>query len=216
MSRTVIAPSILAGDFSKLDEEIRKVEMVENSWLHLDIMDGNFVPNISFGPCVVKGIRRLTERFLDVHLMVNHPELLVKPFAGIPVELITFHIEETTFPLRIIQKIKNSGTKVGISLNPFTHLDTVASVLSLVDLLLIMSVEPGFAGQKFIDSSLEKIKKAKEIRKKMNLGFLIEVDGGINDSNLKIVTEAGADVVVLGSFFFENDLKKVKEAIESI
>ncbi len=215
MSRTVIAPSILAGDFSKLNEEIRKVEMVENSWLHLDIMDGNFVPNISFGPCVVKGIRRLTERFLDVHLMVNHPELLVKPFAEIPVGLITFHIEETTFPLRIIQKIKNAGTKVGISLNPFTHLDTVVSVLSLVDLLLIMSVEPGFAGQKFIDSSLEKIKNAKEIRKKMNLNFLIEVDGGINDSNLKIVTEAGADVVVLGSFFFENDFKKVKEAIES-
>jgi ribulose-phosphate 3-epimerase len=215
MSRTVIAPSILAGDFSKLNEEIRKVEMVENSWLHLDVMDGNFVPNISFGPCVVKGIRRLTERFLDVHLMVNHPELLVKPFAEIPVDLITFHIEETTFPLRIIQKIKNAGTKVGISLNPFTHLDTVVSVLSLVDLLLIMSVEPGFAGQKFIDSSLEKIKKAKEIRKKMNLKFLIEVDGGINDSNLKIVTEAGADVVVLGSFFFENDFKRVKEAIES-
>lgn len=212
----IIAPSILAADFSVLKEEISKVEYFKDSWVHLDIMDNHFVPNLTFGPCVTKGIRKLTDHFLDTHLMVENPEKIVKPFADIPVQLITFHYEETRFPFRLINLIKSLGSKVGISINPSTPFDVLTPFLKYVDLLLIMSVEPGFAGQKFIESSYDKIKAASNIRKEQNLDFLIEVDGGINETNIQNVIEIGANVVVLGSYFFENDFEVIKSYLNKL
>ncbi len=210
----IIAPSILAADFSMLKEEISKVEYFKDSWVHLDIMDNHFVPNLTFGPCVAKGIRKLTDHFLDTHLMVENPEKIVKPFADIPVQLITFHYEETRFPFRLINLIKSLGSKVGISINPSTPFEVLVPFLKYVDLLLIMSVEPGFAGQRFIESSYDKIKAASKIRKEQNLNFLIEVDGGINETNIKNIIEIGANVVVLGSYFFANDFEAIKSCLD--
>lgn len=209
----IVAPSILAADFSKLKEEIKKIENLQESWVHLDIMDNHFVPNLTFGPCIVKGIRKLTKLFFDAHLMVENPEKLIDSFTKIPVQLITFHLEETNYPYRLISQIRSNNIKVGISVNPSTPIEIAYPLLKYVDLLLIMSVEPGFSGQKFIDNTYAKIKEADNFRRKNNLNFLIEVDGGINDKNIENIIKFGANVIVLGSFFFENEYKVIKKII---
>ncbi len=216
MMRPIIAPSILSADFSNLSAEIQKIEKIPSSWVHIDVMDGHFVPNLTFGPCVVSSIRKKTELFFDAHLMVDDPENLFSAFKEAGVNAITFHIEETHFPLRLVKKIKGLGLKAGVSLNPVTSFTNIENLLPYIDILLIMSVEPGFSGQKFIPFSLEKIRRAAEIRSKDNLNFLISVDGGINDKTAKDVLLAGADILVMGSFFFKNDFEFVRNFLQSL
>ncbi|NIA11644.1 MAG: ribulose-phosphate 3-epimerase [Nitrospiraceae bacterium] len=211
-----VAPSILSADFSNLSTEIKKIEMVPNSWVHLDVMDGHFVPNLTFGSCVINSIRKVTNLFFDAHLMVDNPESFIDNFKKCGVNAITFHIEETHFPLRIIKKIRESGLKVGISVNPATSVREVSHLLPLVDLFLIMSVEPGFSGQKFIPFSIKKIQEAAKIREKNHLKFIISVDGGINEETAENTLKAGADTLVMGSFFFKNDFIKVTNFIENL
>jgi len=206
----ITAPSILSADFACLESEIKKIEQISNSWVHIDVMDGHFVPNLTFGPCVVKSIRNKTNLFFDAHLMVDGPSSLVKDFANAGVNAVTFHIEETHFPLRLIKEIRTLGLKVGVSLNPATPLSAVYYLLPLIDILLIMSVEPGFSGQKFIPFSIDKIKEAQNVRKEKKLHFLISVDGGINQDTAEKVILSGADVLVMGSFFFKNDFTFVR------
>ena len=209
-----IAPSILSANFSDLASEVKKIETMPDSWVHLDIMDGHFVPNITFGSCVVSGIRKVSNLFFDAHLMVDSPENFIDAFKRGGVDALTFHIESTHFPLRLIKKIRNAGLKVGISLNPATNMEQVFPILQFVDIFLVMSVEPGFSGQKFMPFSIEKIREAKEFRTKNDLNFLISVDGGINSETAEKVLNAGADVLVMGSFFFNTEFKKVNKFIE--
>ena len=212
----ITAPSVLSADFSCLESEIKKIEQITDSWVHIDVMDGHFVPNLTFGPCVVKSIRKKTNLFFDAHLMVDNPSSLIKDFADAGVNAITFHIEETHFPLRLIDEIRTLGLKVGVSLNPATPLSSVYNLLHLIDVLLIMSVEPGFSGQKFIPFSIDKIQEADKIRKDKNLHFLISVDGGVNQDTAEKVLLSGADVLVMGSFFFKNDPLFVKDFLSNL
>jgi len=209
----IIAPSILAADFAHLSREIEKIQQIPNSCVHLDIMDAHFVPNLSFGVPVIKSIRNITTLPFDAHLMVDNPELFFSPLKDAGVNYITFHIEQTKVPLKLIRKIKNLGLKAGISLKPATPISEVEDVLPYVDILLVMSVEPGFSGQKFINSSLQKIEKAKKIRESKKLHYLISVDGGINNKTAVDVLKAGADILVMGSYFFKNPFKVVKAQI---
>lgn len=212
----IISPSILAADFAHLSKEIDKIQQIPNSWVHLDIMDAHFVPNLSFGPPVVKSIRGTTMLPFDVHLMVDDPEFFFSSLKDAGANYITFHIEETDMPLKLIRKIKNLGLKAGVSVKPATPISEVKSVLPYVDVLLIMSVEPGFSGQKFISSSLQKIEKAKELRDSKKLHYLISVDGGVNNKTATSVLKAGADVLVMGSYFFKNPFEVVKAQIEEL
>jgi len=198
-----IAPSILAADFLKLDTEIKKVKEAGIKMLHFDIMDGNFVPNISFGLDFFKAIKKAIDIESDVHLMVSEPNNFIEQFAEAGADIITFHREVTDFPIRMIKMIKSYGKKAGISLNPATPLDTIEDILGEIDLVLIMSVEPGFYGQKFIPFVLYKIKRLKAMIKKKNYSTLIEVDGGVNRENMNSISEAGADIVVMGKAFFK-------------
>jgi len=212
----IVAPSILSSDFAHLSNEIEKIQQIPDSWVHLDIMDGHFVPNLTFGPSVVKSIRKITPLPFDVHLMVNNPESLFSPFKNAGADYITFHIEQTQVPLKLVRKIKNLGLKAGISLKPSTKISKIESILPYIDLLLIMSVEPGFSGQKFMSFSLQKIKKAKQMRKSEKLNFLISVDGGINSETAEYVVKAGADILVMGNYFFKNPFEMVKTEIEKL
>ena len=214
--RFITASSILSADFSCLESEIKKIEQIPDGWVHIDVMDGHFVPNLTFGPCVVKSIRKKTNLFFDAHLMIDNPSSLIKDFAGAGVNAITFHIEETHFPLRLINEIRTLGLKVGVSLNPATPLSMVYRLLPLIDILLIMSVEPGFSGQKFIPFSIDKIQEAQAIRKDKNLHFLISVDGGVNQNTVEKILLSGADVLVMGSFFFKNDFSFVKNVLSKL
>ncbi len=212
----IVAPSIFSSDFFRLSEEISKVESIKDSWLHIDIMDGNFVPQISFGSAITKTIRKHTDKVIDVHLMVKNLEREIELFSETGANYITFHSEETHFPLRMIKKIKSYGIKAGISINPFTKLDYVDFILPYIDLLLIMSVEPGFSGQKFITETKNKIEKAKFIRRDKGLNFLISVDGGVCEENALQIIEAGADILVMGSYFFKNNFEEIKTFIETL
>lgn len=200
-----IAPSVLGADFSRLADEIADIDRLGVDMLHLDIMDGHFVPNISFGPGIVKTIDGLTDKFLDVHLMLSEPENYFEAFAKAGADAITFHIEVHPEPLEHLRKIKSLGIKGGISLNPDTQIDAVLPVLHEFDFLLVMSVFPGFGGQKFIDSALSSIKTAREHILKNNLKTEIIVDGGVDGSNAAAVVAAGADILVMGSGFFGCD-----------
>ena len=193
-----IAPSILSADFSKLKEEIDSVSDAE--YLHLDIMDGSFVPEITFGAGVVKSIRRFSKQIFDVHLMVEHPETHVDSFVAAGADLITFHIESTKHAHRLIQKIHASKVKAGVALNPATPLAMIEEILGDVDQVLIMTVNPGYGGQKFIDSQLKKIKLLRE-----QFDGDIEVDGGINSETSQLVKNAGANILVAGSAIFNSE-----------
>lgn len=199
-----IAPSLLASDFSKLGEEIRKVELAGADYIHIDVMDGNFVPNITIGPPVIKAIRKTTDLPFDVHLMINDAERYIDDFVDAGADLISVHVEANLHLNRVIQKIKQRNIKASVVLNPATPLSSLDWVLEELDMVLLMTVNPGFGGQKYIESVTEKIRKLKEMITKKNLNVDIEVDGGITPDNVHKVIEAGANVIVAGSAIFQS------------
>lgn len=198
----LIAPSILSADFSRLGEEIESVEKAGADWIHVDVMDGHFVPNITMGPLVVEAARRVTSLPIDVHLMIENADRFIPDFAKAGASYISVQVEECTHLNRTIQLIKELGVKPGVALNPATPLSAIEWVLEDIDFVLIMSVNPGFGGQVFIRNSLDKIKSLSEMIKKKGLSTLIEVDGGINKDTIRDVSVAGADVFVAGSAIF--------------
>lgn len=201
----ILAPSILAADLSNLQQQIRLVEIAGADWIHCDIMDGHFVPNISFGPIVVKAVRKCTNLPVDVHLMIEEPDTYLENFVKAGADSLTVHQEASIHLNRTITRIKELGIKAGVAINPSTPVDSLKEILEFVDLVLIMSVNPGFGGQKFIQNSLRKVKEAVELRKKLNASFLIELDGGIDNMTTKPALDAGCDVFVAGSSIFRAD-----------
>ena len=197
-----IAPSILSADFSKLGEEILAVEAAGADWIHIDVMDGHFVPNITIGPGPIQSLRKITRLPFDVHLMIENPERYIDSFADAGSDVITVHVEAARHLHRIIAHIRERGIKAGVSLNPATPLVQVEPILNDVDVLLIMTVNPGFGGQKFINSSLPKIRKAREMVNSTAPNVAIEVDGGVTLHNIKSIAEAGADIIVAGASVF--------------
>ena len=209
-----IAPSILSADFSKLPEQIDAINNSRADWIHLDIMDGNFVPNITFGPLVVKGVRKLSSLPLDVHLMIANPDDYIDDFFKAGADIITVHYETCTHLWRTLEYIKSLNIKAGVTLNPATPVNLLDPVLDLVDMVLIMSVEPGFGGQKFIPEMMEKAAYLhnKKIEKKLN--FDIEIDGGIDPETAPLVVEKGVNILVAGSFVFKNN--QIEQNIKSL
>jgi len=219
MKKIQISPSILSADFSNLEKDIKKLETAGADMIHVDVMDGHFVPNITIGPPVIKALRNKTSLPFDVHLMISPVHKYIKDFANAGADIITIHPEATPNLQESIDEIKSFKKKVGISLNPDTKIDIVEDYLDKVDLILIMSVYPGFGGQKFISDVLEKIKGLKNLKDKKKLNFDIEVDGGINFSNFKSVIDAGANVLVSGTTIFKEnngDIKKNIDFLKSI
>ena len=211
MSNIKIAPSILSADFSKLGSEIQDLEKAKADLIHIDVMDGHFVPNITIGPEVISKLRKYTSLPFDVHLMISPVDNFIKNFAEAGADIITIHPEATNDLVNSIKKIKSYNKKAGVSLNPETSVEKVLTVLNLIDLVLIMSVNPGFGGQKFIKETLEKVKILKKEIDSKNLKTQIEIDGGINFENAKIAKEAGVDIIVSGTTIFKEnggDLKK--------
>lgn len=198
----LLAPSLLSADFTDLRGQISLVESAGAGFIHCDVMDGRFVPNITFGSLIVEAARRVTELPLDVHLMIEDPQLHVDDFIQAGADFITVHEEAVVHLDRLINRIKESGVKAGIAINPSTPVECLREVLEIVDLVLVMSVNPGFGGQKFIPNALKKIKKLAEIRRINGYNFLIEVDGGVNLSNAAEIASAGCDVLVAGSAVF--------------
>lgn len=209
-----LAPSILAADFSKLAEEVQCVEQLGADYIHIDVMDGHFVPNITLGPGLIKCLRPHTSLPFDVHLMIENPDLFIQDFKEAGADIITVHVEACRHLHRTLQLIKQNGMACGVVLNPHTPLEMIKHVLHEVDWVLIMSVNPGFGGQTFIPEALNKIAILNECRKKLELSFLIEVDGGVNEQTARLCEEAGADVVVAGSAVFNAPNRRV--AIEQI
>lgn len=197
-----LAPSILSSNFLKLEEEIKKIEVEGVAFLHLDIMDGVFVPNITIGSNVVKQIRKITKLPLDAHLMIVNPEKHVDDFINAGVDVLTIHLEATNHPERLLRYIKSKGIKAGISINPATDINSLKYLYGAFDLILVMTVNPGFGGQKLIPSTLEKIKFLKKEKESKKLDFIIEVDGGVNKENISEYVKAGAEVVVAGNAVF--------------
>jgi ribulose-phosphate 3-epimerase len=201
----IIAPSILAADFSNLSQQIRSTELGGADWIHCDVMDGKFVPNLSFGPIVVKAVRKITRLPIDVHLMIKNPDSFLEEFILAGANRITIHQEEVIHLDRTLNRIRELGAKAGVALNPSTSVETLKEVFDLVDLVLIMSVNPGFGGQVFIQNTLNKIKELAEIRSKIKKDFLIEVDGGITTENINAISSAGCNVFVIGNSIFSKD-----------
>ena len=209
----IISPSLLSADFSRLEEQIKLVEDLGVNRLHIDVMDGHFVPNLTIGPEVIKKLRPLTKKTFDVHLMISPVDNFVKDFADAGADIITFHPEATSDVSKTIKLIKDQNKKVGISLKPKSDISLVKNYLEQIDLVLIMSVEPGFAGQKFMPEVLPKLKKLKEIITKKKLKIDLEIDGGINFENCKSAIDAGANVLVSGSTIFKQNNKDLKKNI---
>ena len=212
-----IAPSILAADFSKLGEEVLEVERAGADLIHIDVMDGHFVPNITMGPIVVEALRPLTKLPLDVHLMIENADQYIESFAKAGADYITVHVEASPHLHRTIQLIRSFGVKPGVVLNPHTPIETIQHVLEDIDMVLFMTVNPGFGGQKFIHSVVPKVKQLSDIIKERNLSIEIEIDGGINEETIKPCVEAGATILVAGSAIYNapdkaKALQTIKEA----
>ena len=209
-----ISPSILSADFSKLGEEIVALEKAGADYIHIDVMDGHFVPNITIGPEVIKRLRPVTKLPFDVHLMISPVNNFIKDFADAGADIITFHPEATENISETINLIKKLGKKVGVSLKPKSQINLIESCLNEIDLILIMSVEPGFGGQKFMPEVLDKIKELKKIKDQKKIDFDIEIDGGINFDNNKLAIEAGANILVSGTTIFRNNNGNIKKNID--
>lgn len=199
---TIVAPSLLSADFMNLADEIQMLNESEADWLHLDVMDGRFVPNITFGMPIIAQMKKLTDKPLDVHLMIVEPEKYLEEFCKAGADILTVHIEACVHLHRTVMRIKELGMKAGVSLNPHTPVETLRDVLTEIDLVLLMSVNPGFGGQKFIDNTYDKIRRLRAMAKEQNTPLIIEIDGGVTDKNAGTLVAAGADALVAGSYVF--------------
>ena len=216
MKKIKISPSILSADFSQLGNEIKRLEEAGADMIHVDVMDGHFVPNLTIGPPVIKSLRKYTNLIFDVHLMISPVHKYIKDFADAGANIITIHPEATENLKESIDLIRSLNIKVGVSLNPNSEIDLIKDTLKDIDLVLIMSVHPGFGGQKFIPDVIKKIEKLKLIKNEKNLNFDIEVDGGINFENSKSVIEAGANILVSGTTIFKSNNGDIKKNIDTL
>jgi ribulose-phosphate 3-epimerase len=214
MKKIQISPSILSADFSQLGNEIKRLEEGGADMIHVDVMDGHFVPNLTMGPPIIKSLRKFTKLPFDVHLMISPVHKYIKDYADAGADIITIHPEATENLAVSIEHIKSLGKKVGVSLNPESKTNLITDLLNEIDLVLIMSVNPGFGGQKFMPEVLEKIKELKKIRDQKNMDFDIEIDGGINFDNNKLAIEAGANILVSGTTIFKNNNGDIKKNID--
>lgn len=205
MSKTLIAPSILAADFGNLQRDVEMINQSDAHWFHLDVMDGVFVPNISFGMPIINSIAKHASKTLDAHLMIIDPDRYIKTFADLGVDYLTVHYEACTHLHRTLQAIKAEGMKAGVALNPHSNINLLEDTINDIDLVCIMSVNPGFGGQSFIENTYSKVEKLKEMITKKNATTLIQIDGGVTNKNAKQLAEAGADILVAGSYIFRSE-----------
>jgi ribulose-phosphate 3-epimerase len=216
MNKIIIAPSILAADFANLQRDIEMINQSDAQWLHIDIMDGVFVPNISFGMPVVQAIRKHTNKILDVHLMIVNPDQYIETFAQLGANILTVHYEACTHLHRTVQNIKANGMKVGVALNPHTPVSVLSEIINELDLVLIMSVNPGFGGQSFIENTYKKVSELKELISTYNSNTLIEIDGGVNAIIAPVLLQKGANVLVAGNFVFssQNPIQTINNLVK--
>ena len=205
MSKTLIAPSILAADFGNLQRDVEMINQSDAHWFHLDVMDGVFVPNISFGMPIINSIAKHASKTLDAHLMIIDPDRYIKTFADLGVDYLTVHYEACPHLHRTLQAIKAEGMKAGVALNPHSNINLLEDTINDIDLVCIMSVNPGFGGQSFIENTYSKVEKLKEMITKKNASTLIQIDGGVTNKNAKQLAEAGADILVAGSYIFRSE-----------